>query len=217
MIEQLEKDGTFRTSFILSDATGTATNADSTPTVVVFKNHASTADTVTVTDLTENQAGLYGLTYDPVSEVQGDYFALVVSSTIGGNVKPFPIEFVVVEQASVTVYPIFARASSVVANTDIKTFVGETRSITIFPLDEDGDSIDPSGLTLAITIEDQEGTDLETIADGSITKTSTSFTFLTSTANNTVGVYKWSCRVTGTSLVIGKGDYIVKHAAATDA
>jgi len=56
-------------------------DADSTPTVAVRKNGASTADAVTVTKRAST-TGIYDCSYNPAGEVEGDQYTLEESATI---------------------------------------------------------------------------------------------------------------------------------------
>ncbi len=59
-------------------------DADSTPTVAVRKNGASTADSVTVTKRSAT-TGIYDCSYNPASEAEGDKFTFEESVTITGT------------------------------------------------------------------------------------------------------------------------------------
>jgi hypothetical protein len=59
-------------------------DADSTPTVAVRKNGASTADSVTVTKRSAT-TGIYDCSYNPASEVEGDSFTFEESATVTGT------------------------------------------------------------------------------------------------------------------------------------
>jgi hypothetical protein len=59
-------------------------DADSTPTVAVRKNGASTADSVTVTKRSAT-TGIYDCSYNPASEVEGDSFTIEESATVTGT------------------------------------------------------------------------------------------------------------------------------------
>jgi len=59
-------------------------DADSTPTVAVRKNGASTADSVTVTKRSAT-TGIYDCSYNPAGEVEGDEFTIEESATVTGT------------------------------------------------------------------------------------------------------------------------------------
>jgi hypothetical protein len=113
----------------------------------------------------------------------------------------------------VVVYPIQSTTVTRVAGTTLVAYVGESVEFTILPVDSVGNSIDTTGMTLEVTIENTARTELQTIADGSITKTTTSFAFTASTAN--AAAFSggcWACRRTDTDEVIAYGQYNVYHA-----
>lgn len=102
------------------------------------------------------------------------------------------------------------------ATTTLTAFLNETKTFTITTLDSDGNAVDLSALTLQVVIEDcVTGTDIEVIANASITKTTTTISFATaSTTNDVAGVnYRWACRRTDTNEVKMYGPYQVKVAA----
>jgi hypothetical protein len=59
-------------------------DADSTPTVAVRKNGASTGDSVTVTKRSAT-TGIYDCSYNPASEVEGDEFVIEETATVTGT------------------------------------------------------------------------------------------------------------------------------------
>jgi len=71
----LKKDNTLYWVIRTHTAAGVLVDADSTPTVAVRKNGASTADVVTVTKRAAT-TGIYDCSYDPASEVEGDCFTI---------------------------------------------------------------------------------------------------------------------------------------------
>ena len=78
---------------------------------------------------------------------------------------------------------------------------------------------DTTSATLQFVVARPDGTDVLTIANGSITRTSTSFTVTITTAvTATIGQYLWSLRdITSGNRVITKGVLTVQNAAAIDA
>ncbi|MFN0197336.1 MAG: hypothetical protein ACKVT0_11375 [Planctomycetaceae bacterium] len=75
----------------------TPIDADSTPTVAIRKNGASTADVVTVTKRSAT-TGIYDCSYNPASEVEGDGFSVEEEATIDAVVYPnVPWQFSIVE------------------------------------------------------------------------------------------------------------------------
>lgn len=59
-------------------------DADSTPTVVIRKNGASTGDSVTVTKRSTT-TGIYDCSYNPAGEIEGDEFTVEESATVTGT------------------------------------------------------------------------------------------------------------------------------------
>lgn len=71
------------TIMIYTDA-GVLVDADSTPTVVVYKNGSVTADVVTVTKRSAT-TGIYDAYYNPASEAEGDCFTIQETATISSQ------------------------------------------------------------------------------------------------------------------------------------
>ncbi len=63
---------------------GVLVDADSTPTVVVYKNGSVTADVVTVTKRSAT-TGIYDAYYNPASEAEGDCFTIEETATISSQ------------------------------------------------------------------------------------------------------------------------------------
>ena len=63
---------------------GVLVDADSTPTVVVYKNGSLTADVVTVTKRSAT-TGIYDAYYNPASESEGDCFTIEETATISSQ------------------------------------------------------------------------------------------------------------------------------------
>ena len=80
----MKVDGTvYWAIFTYTDA-GVLVDADSTPTVAVRKNGASTADAVTVTKRAAT-TGIYDCTHAPSGEVEGDCFAYEETATLSAQ------------------------------------------------------------------------------------------------------------------------------------
>lgn len=62
-------------------------DADSTPTLAVRKNGASTGDSPTITKRSAT-TGIYDCSYNPASEVEGDKFTLEESAIVTGTTTP---------------------------------------------------------------------------------------------------------------------------------
>ena len=96
----------------------------------------------------------------------------------------------------------------------LTAYVGETRTHTVTTVDSDGTAVNCSALTLEIVIEQLDRTDVVTIANASITKTSTTVAFsVANTYHTTEANYSWALRRTDTGVVIMHGPYIVHYAA----
>lgn len=90
----LIKDKTYVTYFpTYVFATGVRVNADSTPTYTVYKNGSASGDSVTITNIA---TGLYKLSFNPASEVEGDFFSIDISATVSAVAYAVPINFIVV-------------------------------------------------------------------------------------------------------------------------
>lgn len=97
---------------------------------------------------------------------------------------------------------------------NIQTFTGDTSAITVTVLDANGGAVDISAKTLQVVIEDKSFRDIETIADGAITKSTNTARF--SPAAATVAreaVYSYALRDTSNGQVFAKGDLIISRAA----
>lgn len=77
----LKKDATLTWAIRLYNDANVLVDADTTPTVAVRKNGASTADVVTVTKRAAT-TGIYDCSYNPVGEAEGDLFALEETAVI---------------------------------------------------------------------------------------------------------------------------------------
>ena len=96
----------------------------------------------------------------------------------------------------------------------LTAYVGETRTHTITTVDADGAAVNCSSLTLEVIIEQLDRTDVVTIANASITKTTTTVAFaVSSTYHTTEANYRWALRRTDTGVVIMHGQYVVEYAA----
>ena len=97
----------------------------------------------------------------------------------------------------------------------LTAYIGENTTFPpITPKDVDGSTLDTSAITLEVTIETTDGTDIVTIADGSLTKTTTTVQFTsTATANTSQAQKQWAIRRTDNDVVVAQGPYVVKYAA----
>ena len=77
----LIKDASLYWVIMLYDSSNALVDADSTPTIAVRKNGASTADVVTITKRAAT-TGIYDCVYNPAGEAEGDQFTIEESATI---------------------------------------------------------------------------------------------------------------------------------------
>ena len=112
---------------------------------------------------------------------------------------------------TINVYPVSASTPERVAGTTITYYRNEIRSVSVVT------DFTLTSLTLSFTIEDSEGTDLLTIADGSISRSDQTFTVSIGTAvTATISNYRWALRdlTGGTNSVIARGVLAVQEAAS---
>jgi hypothetical protein len=104
-------------------------------------------------------------------------------------------------------------------DTTLRAYIGENVTFPpITPKDVDGTTLDTTAITLEVIIENKDKTDVVTIADAALTKTTTTVQFTSTAAANVSEARKyWSIRRTDTSVTVAKGDYVVEYAAAGDA
>jgi len=77
----LIRDETLYWVIMLYDSANELVDADSTPTLVVRKNGAATADVVTITKRAAT-TGIYDCVYNPAGEAEGDQYTIEESATI---------------------------------------------------------------------------------------------------------------------------------------
>jgi hypothetical protein len=112
---------------------------------------------------------------------------------------------------TINVYPVSASTPERVAGTTITYYRNEIRSVSVVT------DFTLTSLTLSLTIEDAEGTDLLTIPNGSITRSNQTFTVSIGTAvTASVGNKRWALRdiTGGTNSVIARGVFSVQEAAS---
>lgn len=131
----LVKDKTYVTYFrTYVFASGVAVDADSTPTYVVYKNGSASGDSVTISNIA---TGLYKLSFNPASEVEGDFFAIDVSATVSAVAYLCAINFIVVPDvvaiqsglATSAVLTAVANAIGAFTGTGVNTILGFFRAI----------------------------------------------------------------------------------------
>jgi hypothetical protein len=112
---------------------------------------------------------------------------------------------------TINVYPVSASTPERVSGTTITYYRNEIRSVSVVT------DFTLTNLTLSLTIEDAEGTDLLTIPNGSISRSSQTFTVSIGTAvTSSVGNKRWALRdlTGGTNSVIARGVFSVQEAAS---
>jgi hypothetical protein len=112
---------------------------------------------------------------------------------------------------TINVYPVSASTPERVAGTTITYYRNEIRSVSVVT------DFTLTNLTLNLTIEDSEGTDLLTIPNGSISRSGQTFTVSVGTAvTSSVGNKRWALRdiTGGTNSVIARGVFSVQEAAS---
>jgi len=112
---------------------------------------------------------------------------------------------------TINVYPVSASTPERVAGTTITYYRNEIRSVSVVT------DFTLTNLTLSLTIEDAEGTDLLTIANASITRSGQTFTVSIGTSvTSSVGNKRWALRdlTGGTNSVIARGVFSVQEAAS---
>jgi hypothetical protein len=112
---------------------------------------------------------------------------------------------------TINVYPVSASTPERVAGTTITYYRNEIRSVSVVT------DFTLTSLTLSLTIEDTEGTDLLTIPNGSISRSGQTFTVSIGTSvTSSVGNKRWALRdlTGGTNSVIARGVFSVQEAAS---
>lgn len=115
--------------------------------------------------------------------------------------------------STINVYPVSASTPERVAGTTLTFYKNENRSVSVVT------DFTLTSLTLQFVVEDAEGNDILTIADGSISRSSQTFTVtIGTTVTGTITNYKWSLRdITSGNSVLARGVLSVQDAAAADA
>tara|TARA_R110002020_G_scaffold475844_1_gene713084 strand:- start:588 stop:1187 length:600 start_codon:yes stop_codon:yes gene_type:complete len=156
------------------DSSGVLIDADSTPTVAVRKNGATTADVVTVTKRAAS-TGIYDCSYDPALEVEGDQFTLEESVTISAQAYENSWELVTIDEmrgtdaasipaavwdallASHTVSASFGERVLVSTNTNHEIAVTGSNHVAADVHDCQTDAIDAAALAASAVTEIQTG------------------------------------------------------------
>jgi hypothetical protein len=111
----------------------------------------------------------------------------------------------------INVYPVQASTPERVQGTTLTFYRNESRSVSVVT------DFTLTSLTLQFTVEDADGVDVYTLANGSITRSSQTFTVAVTTAvTGNLGQYRWSMRDIsgGGSSVIAMGVLTVQEAAS---
>lgn len=169
------------------------------------------------------------------TELEDGYyvFDVAASETNGTTVDFFPES----STANVQVIPVnVSRYTSLESQIKAKTDLITSDSISVLPDRVNNNTItmqynestpitvnldeDSTSSTLQFVVARPDGTDVLTIANGSIVRTSTTFTVsITTAVTATIGQYLWSLRdlTGGANRVVTKGVLTVQNAAAIDA
>jgi hypothetical protein len=119
---------------------------------------------------------------------------------------------------TVNVLPLTGVVESRIDGTTISVFTSETPTVSIAVVDGAGDSVTVTALTLSLVIERRATTDLIVIADGSITKSGSTISFVVPTeATSAEGHHRWSLRDTSDDSVLLQGPFIVTYSPTVDA
>ena len=111
----------------------------------------------------------------------------------------------------INVYPVQASTPERVQGTTLTFYRNESRSVSVVT------DFTLTSLTLQFTVEDADGVDVYTLANGSITRSGQTFTVAVTTAvTGNLGQYRWSMRDIsgGGSSVIAMGVLTVQEAAS---
>jgi hypothetical protein len=96
----------------------------------------------------------------------------------------------------------------------LTAYVGETRTHTVTTVDSDGAAVNCSALTLEVIVEQLDRSDVLTIVNADITKTTTTVAFtVDASINKAEHQYRWALRNASTGGVIMFGPYVIQYAA----
>lgn len=116
------------------------------------------------------------------------------------------------------VIPVVGVVAATVDGSTIRLSTGDSAAtVTVATVDSNLDAVDCSGLTLQVVIESLDKTDATTIADGSITKTTTTVAFaVPSSVRAAERTWRWSLRNTSNDVAIMGGYLYVQYAPEAD-
>jgi hypothetical protein len=129
---------------------GVLVDADSTPTVVVYKNGTLTADVVTITKRSAT-TGIYDAYYNPASEAEGDCFTIQETATISSQayLQSWNFEILAAERGTDNAST-FDASTDAVAN--VTTAASVTNAVTTDAASRTASQADVSALATAASI-----------------------------------------------------------------
>jgi len=134
------------------------------------------------------------------------------SGTQAGNIlNEVKVKTDTITTPTINVYPVSASTPERVQGTTLTFYRNESRSVSVVT------DFTLTSLTLQFTVEDPDGVDIYTLANGSITRSNQTFTVPVTTAvTGNLGQYRWSMRDIsgGGSSVIVMGVLTVQEAAS---
>jgi hypothetical protein len=134
------------------------------------------------------------------------------SGTQAGNIlNEVKVKTDTITTPIINVYPVSASTPERVQGTTLTFYRNESRSVSVVT------DFTLTSLTLQFTVEDADGVDVYTLANGSISRSSQTFTVAVTTAvTGNLGQYRWSMRDIsgGGSSVIAMGVLTVQEAAS---
>jgi hypothetical protein len=187
--------------------------------------HALQAGVVTSAAFSANWLTAAGLAADAATEIATAVAGTQALSRLDSMIESdgagqFRFDTIALEMApagggggnqTINVYPVSASTPERVAGTTLTFYRNESRSVSVVT------DFTLTSLTLQFTVEDADGVDVYTLANGSISRSSQTFTVAVTTAvTGNLGQYRWSMRDIsgGGSSVIAMGVLTVQEAAS---
>jgi hypothetical protein len=134
------------------------------------------------------------------------------SGTQAGNIlNEVKVKTDTITTPTINVYPVSASTPERVQGTTLTFYRNESRSVSVVT------DFTLTSLTLQFTVEDADGVDVYTLANGSISRSGQTFTVAVTTAvTGNLGQYRWSMRDIsgGGSSVVAMGVLTVQEAAS---
>jgi hypothetical protein len=134
------------------------------------------------------------------------------SGTQAGNIlNEVKVKTDTITTPAINVYPVSASTPERVQGTTLTFYRNESRSVSVVT------DFTLTSLTLQFTVEDADGVDVYTLANGSISRSGQTFTVAVTTAvTGNLGQYRWSMRDIsgGGSSVVAMGVLTVQEAAS---